>query len=231
MYDGPILRTSARDGPIGRSTRSLPPGRAARAMRGTIALPDLPYPADALAPAISKATVEFHHARHHKGHVDLLNDAIAGTRYELMPLARIVVEARRDGAARIRSHASHVYNHELYWRSMTPGGSAPYGSFAEAIERDFGSIDHLRRKLAGAALSDPGNGFVWLVARQGRLAVARTKEDASPLGKLGTPLFALDAFAHAYFIDHQDRRERYVHAALHQLADWGGASGRYAQTA
>jgi Fe-Mn family superoxide dismutase len=232
MHDGPILRTNARDGPVGRTYRPLlARGRAARAPRGPIALPALPYPAGALAPAISPATIDFHHGRHHKEHVDLLNDAVAGTRYELLPLERIVVESRRDGASKVLAHAAHAYNHALYWRSLTPDGSAPRDGFAEAVCHDFGNLDGLRRKLAATALADPGNGFVWLLARRGRLAVAWTREEDTPLGTLGTPLFALDVFAHAYFMDHEDRRERYVHAALHQLADWDSASERYAQAA
>ena len=227
MPDAAILEaTQPRSVPAGRLRPPLPAWRGAR---GTIALPQLPYAADALAPAISTATIAYHHGRHHKDQVDRLNDAIAGTRYELLPLERIVVEARRDGAAAVLAYAAHAYNHALYWQSLTPNGSAPLGAFATAVERDFGGVARMCRRLAAAALSDPGNGFVWLLLQRGRLTVARTQEQETPLGADGTPLFALDVFAHAYFIDYQDRRDRYVEAALNELAHWSGVSDRYAQ--
>ena len=42
-------------------------------------LPPLPYAKDALEPAMSAKTLEFHHDKHHKAYVDTLNKLIEGT--------------------------------------------------------------------------------------------------------------------------------------------------------
>ena len=50
----------------------------------------LPYAVDALAPVISKETVEFHHGKHLKTYVDNLNKLIIGTEFENADLNTIV---------------------------------------------------------------------------------------------------------------------------------------------
>ena len=42
-------------------------------------LPPLPYAIDALAPAYSKETMEYHYGKHHKAYVDKLNELQKGT--------------------------------------------------------------------------------------------------------------------------------------------------------
>ncbi len=42
-----------------------------------IELPSLPYAMDALAPTISKETLEYHYGKHHKAYVDNLNKLIS----------------------------------------------------------------------------------------------------------------------------------------------------------
>ena len=42
-------------------------------------VPPLPYAYDALEPHIDKATMEFHHDKHHQAYVDKVNAALEGT--------------------------------------------------------------------------------------------------------------------------------------------------------
>ena len=44
--------------------------------------PQLPYEHDALEPAISKETVDYHYGKHEKAYIDNLNRLIKGTEYE-----------------------------------------------------------------------------------------------------------------------------------------------------
>ena len=53
-------------------------------------LPELPYALDALAPAYSKETMEYHYGKHHKAYVDKLNELQKGTEFESMALEDIV---------------------------------------------------------------------------------------------------------------------------------------------
>lgn len=53
-------------------------------------LPPLPYPHDALAPHISKETLEYHHDKHHNTYVVNLNNLVPGTEFEGKTLEEIV---------------------------------------------------------------------------------------------------------------------------------------------
>lgn len=53
-------------------------------------LPDLPYAMDALAPHISRETLEYHHGKHHATYVATLNELIKDTDFESMSLEEIV---------------------------------------------------------------------------------------------------------------------------------------------
>ena len=56
----------------------------------TFTLPNLPYAHDALAPHMSKETLEFHHDKHHQAYVTNGNNAIKGTEFEGKSLEEIV---------------------------------------------------------------------------------------------------------------------------------------------
>ena len=101
-------------------------------------LPALPYPQNALEPYISAKTLEFHHGKHHKTYVDTLNKLVQGSRYASMKLEEVVrATAGRDEAAekKIFNNAGQVWNHDFYWRSLSPDKATPDGQLKSAIER------------------------------------------------------------------------------------------------
>ena len=87
----------------------------------SIHLRDLPYAKDALEPAMSRQTIEYHYGKHHAGYVKKLNALIEGTAYADMPLEDIV--RRSDGLLDVAvfNNAAQVLNHEMFWNSMSPG--------------------------------------------------------------------------------------------------------------
>ena len=89
-----------------------------------IELPPLPYDMSALAPHISKETLEFHYGKHHKPYVDKLNGFLPGTKYEKMSLDEMVVAS--VGEAKIFNNAAQTWNHTFYWNGLSPkGGGEP----------------------------------------------------------------------------------------------------------
>ena len=53
-------------------------------------LPELPYSYDALAPYMSRETLEFHHDKHHLAYVNNGNNLMKGTEFEGKPLEDVV---------------------------------------------------------------------------------------------------------------------------------------------
>jgi Fe-Mn family superoxide dismutase len=194
----------------------------------SVTLPDLPYDYDALEPHISARTMKIHHDRHHQKYVDTLNELIEGTRYDAMELERIIKEsAKKEDETSIFNNAGQVWNHSLFWSSMTPkGGGAPDDELADAIARAFGSVDDFRESFKETATGTFGSSWTWLVLRNGRLSVEGTQNADSPLTSGGTPLLACDMWEHAYYLDYQNEKGKFVDAYLENLVDWSFALNR-----
>ena len=101
-------------------------------------LPKLDYEMDALAPAISKETLEFHYGKHHQTYINNLNSLIKGTMYEAESLREII----KTSQGPIFNNAAQTYNHAFYWKCLTPnGGGQPTGALLEAIVKQWGSFE------------------------------------------------------------------------------------------
>lgn len=194
----------------------------------SVTLPDLPYDYAALEPHISARTMKIHHDRHHQKYVDTLNDLIEGTRYDEMELERIIKEsAKKDDEQAIFNNAGQVWNHSLFWSSMTPkGGGAPEDELADAIGQAFGSVGDFRESFKETATGTFGSSWTWLVLRNGKLAIEGTQNADSPLTSGGIPLLACDMWEHAYYLDYQNEKGKFVDAYLENLVDWSFALNR-----
>src|SRR3546814_14769705 len=73
-------------------------------------LPALPYALDALAPHISKETLEFHYGKHHQTYVTNLNNLIKGTEFENASLEEII----KNSSGGVFNNAAKVWNHTFY---------------------------------------------------------------------------------------------------------------------
>lgn len=185
-------------------------------------LPPLPYPENALEPVITARTIGFHYGRHHKGYVDNLNKLVAGTEYADWSLEKIVTEtAGRAERSAIFNNAAQVWNHTFYWKSMRPnGGGEPPAVLKRKIEASFGSVEACKKELAGAALSQFGSGWAWLVLDGVKLKTVKTANADVPLTAGLKPLLTIDVWEHAYYLDYQNRRADYVNAVLEKLINW-----------
>ncbi len=189
-------------------------------------LPPLPYAENALEPVISANTINFHYAKHHKGYVDNLNKLIAGTEFAGLPLEKIITEtAGKPDKAAIFNNAAQAWNHAFYWRSLSSkGGGEPSADLKQKIEASFGTVDACKKELAAAATTQFGSGWAWLALDGGKLTVIKTGNADSPLAKGMKPLFTIDVWEHAYYLDYQNRRADYVSAVLEKLINWSFAA-------
>jgi len=193
--------------------------------RSSIALPPLPFPDDALAPAISASTIGFHYNKHHKGYVDTVARMVSGTPMAEAALEEIVQRsAGVPTQAALFNAAAQTWNHNFYWRSLSPKQQAPTGKLAAAIERDFGSLDALKKALAAACVGQFGSGWGWLVLEGGTLKVVGTPNAEPPFLRNQTPLLTVDVWEHAYYLDYQNRRADHVNAVLDRHLNWAFAS-------
>jgi Fe-Mn family superoxide dismutase len=188
-------------------------------------LPPLPYDKSALAPHLSARTLDLHYEKHHRGYLTKLEKAIGGT-----PRAeRSLVDLIRESEGMVFNLAAQVWNHSFYWDSMTPGGGGrPSAEFVHALERDFGSFAGFKQRFSEAASGEFGSGWAWLVmGPRNKLRVISTHDAENPLQTNAVPLLTIDVWEHAYYLDYQNERDRYVSTFLDRVVNWAFAERNY----
>ena len=121
--------------------------------------------------------------------------------------------------ARLRSAAGAVYNHQLYFDSIScKAGQPPVNRLTEEIAASYGSMDRFRRLMTEAAESIIGSGWVWLVAEGARgIHLATTPNNEVVALASVTPLLVLDMWEHGVAVGH----EGYV-----AVGEGGGLKGK-----
>ena len=190
----------------------------------------LPYDGEALAPAISAETLSFHHGKHHKAYIDKTNEAIAGTDLADADLETVIAKARGSNQG-LFNNAAQAWNHAFYWESLSPSKTAPKDDLLAAIERDFGSLDDLKKKLKETAVNHFASGWAWLVSRDGKLSVTDTHDAGTELVAGIKPILVIDVWEHAYYIDRKNLRPAYVDAVVDELLNWDFAAENFAREA
>ncbi len=187
-------------------------------------LPKLPYAQDALEPYISAKTIEFHYGKHHQGYVNNVNKLIPGTEFENADLETIIMKA--EGG--IFNNGAQVWNHTFYFFGLSPDPkTTPGGKLAEAINRDFGSLDAFKEQFATAAATLFGSGWAWLVVNaEGKLEIVKTSNAANPMRDGLKPLLTCDVWEHAYYLDVQNKRPDYVQN-FWKVLDWAVVEERF----
>ncbi|HCS14027.1 MAG: superoxide dismutase [Fe] [Zetaproteobacteria bacterium CG06_land_8_20_14_3_00_59_53] len=190
----------------------------------TFTLPALPYETDALAPMISKETLELHYGKHHAAFIANLNRLVVGTIFEDSTLESLICKS--DGA--LFNHAAQAWNHQFYWQSMTPRGSRePKGELLHALVSEFGSFAAMKQEFTTAAAGNFGSGWTWLVMDSNkRLSILNTGNADNPMREGLTPLLCCDVWEHAYYIDYRNVRADYIEA-FWKLLDWKFAADNF----
>ena len=189
-------------------------------------LPPLPYAPDALAPHMSKETLEFHHGKHHNAYVVNLNNLIKGTEFENLSLEEII----KKSSGGIFNNAAQVWNHTFFWNCMKPhGGGEPSGKLADAINAKWGSSAAFKEAFTKSAVGNFGSGWTWLVKKaDGSVDIVNMGAAGTPLTTADKALLTIDVWEHAYYIDYRNARPKWVETFLGSLVNWGYAEANFA---
>jgi Fe-Mn family superoxide dismutase len=189
-------------------------------------LPPLPYALDALAPHISKETLEYHYGKHHQAYVTNLNNLIKGTEYENLSLEEIIKKAPAGG---VFNNSAQVWNHTFYWNGLKPnGGGAPTGALAAAINAKWGSFDKFKEEFTKSCIGNFGSSWTWLVKKaDGTVDIVNTSNAATPLTTDNKALLTCDLWEHAYYIDTRNARPKYVENFFN-IINWDFAAANFA---
>lgn len=223
-------RELLRSATAGAATLALP--TLVRAEDKMFTLPKLPYANDALEAAIDAKTMEIHHTKHHQAYVDNLNKALAKH-----PdwLSKSIVEVVRDYKklpmelqTPVRNNGGGHLNHTWFWQMMAPKSAAPGKELAKAIDDSFGSMDGFKKEFAGAATTQFGSGWAWLVkGKEKPLAIIKTANQDNPVTDGHAVLLGVDVWEHAYYLRYQNKRADYVNTWF-SVVNWDFVGSLYA---
>jgi Fe-Mn family superoxide dismutase len=118
------------------------------------------------------------------------------------------------------NNAGQVWNHDFYWRSLTPSKTEADGKLDSAIAAAFGTKDELIAKLAEAGKTQFGSGWAWLVSTNGKLSIEKTPNAETPMAKGVNCLLTVDVWEHAYYLDYQNARPKYLESVLGKILNW-----------
>lgn len=185
-------------------------------------MPELPYAPEALAPKMSKETFDYHYGKHLQTYVNNLNNLIAGTPYEEMPLDEIVRKA--DGG--IFNNAAQAWNHTFFFRMLTPAQQPMPAKLAAKLTEAFGSVEAFKEQFTKAAVGLFGSGWAWLAMdKAGKLSIVAKPNAGNPMTDGLRPVMTVDVWEHAYYIDYRNRRPDFL-AAFWELIDWQKVADR-----
>jgi len=200
---------------------------------GSYLQPALDYAFDALEPHVDAMTMELHYGKHHAGYTRKFNAALEQADFHSTDIYSLFKTVSTMGMD-IRNNGGGYYNHNLYWKFMSPdGGGEPGGALAEAIGTDFGSFSQFKELFSATAGSHFGSGWAWLLLDgEGSLQVTSLPNQDNPLMDVspvqGTPLLNIDVWEHAYYLHYQNMRASYVEAYWNVI-DWKFVEALYSE--
>jgi len=185
----------------------------------------LQYDLDALAPNISKETLEFHYGKHHTAYVNNLNNLVANSEeFQNATLEEII----KKSSGGIFNNAAQVFNHDFYWKSLSPQKTELSSELLHEIESAYGSLDGFKKLFLDSATTLFGSGWTWLTLDvDGKLTIDKTSNAATPITERKTPLLTCDVWEHAYYVDYRNARPKYLEQWW-ELVNWKFVSDNFA---
>lgn len=170
-------------------------------------LPELPYAQDALAPAMSADTLNYHYGKHLQTYLDNVNRMIEGTPFADMKLKDMITKAQ--GA--LYNNAAQAFNHIIFFKQLTPTPTTISPLLTQALVARFGSVDAFKSEFSNAAAALFGSGWVWLALDANNvLQIVPEPNAGNPITRNMRSLMCIDVWEHAYYLDYQNRRGDYI---------------------
>jgi Fe-Mn family superoxide dismutase len=180
-------------------------------------LPELPYSKDAFGTTISAETFDYHHGKHHNAYIVKANELVAA---DPALQGKSLVELIKSSKGGLFNQVGQIWNHSFYWLGLSPEKQEPTGKLLDLINEGFGSVDGLIEKLKAEAVGHFASGWAALNLKDGKLEVTSYHDADTPVAHDTTPLFILDVWEHAYYIDYRNARPNYADTLLKNAVNW-----------
>jgi len=190
-------------------------------------LPSLPFGYKDLEPYISARELTIHHQKHHQSYVN-------GANAVLVKIDRARKEdIDLDMKATLKELSFNIGGHllhSLFWKNLMPEGKnkgGPKGVLADQIKKEFGNPERFQKEFTQAALGVEGSGWAALTfdEQTGRLLIMQIEKHNTNIYPTFQILMVIDVFEHAYYLDYQNERAKFIDAIWY-IINWNEIAKR-----
>jgi len=185
-------------------------------------LPKLPFKYNELKPFLSKEQIKAHYKGHHFKYINKINELTQELNYgQRRDLETLIISASSNEPPydpdtsyikQIYHNAAQAWNHDFYWKCLSPKGGKPQRELYDVICRDFGNYKAFKDLFISESMDRFGSGWGWLAKDEhGKLLVYTTLNADCPLTRGHVPLLCIDLWEHAFYIDYRWKRDKYIH--------------------
>ena len=181
-------------------------------------------PFNACEPVISEETAK-NHFEYLKMYVNDLNKLMEENEgYKTWSIRKILThyaEIPVDLEDEFIESAGGIFNHEALFAVLCkPEEKQITGKLADDLVSEFGSIEEFKKEMKELAMRQTGTGYTCLVLDENaELTIINTENQENPLMFGMKPIFMIDLWEHAYYLDVQIDREKYIDS-VYSVIDW-----------
>ena len=186
----------------------------------------LPYLFQDLEPFITTHTIALHYLKHQQNYLDNLNKILDKNNYQysLEELVFHVNEFPDVDRENLLFNLGGVINHDLYFHGISANGGVSVGRLMDKIKYQHGNYDNFWKNIKDVALKLKGSGYTFIVLNSnGNLDIINFSNQDIHLLFGYVPLFNIDRWEHAYYLDCQNDKSKYLDN-FKEIADFTNAS-------
>ena len=173
-----------------------------------------PWETSAFEPYISDQTMITHTQTLHQGYVDKLNSRFGNSDLLSLPPSDVLnnpsafFTTEGDKQFYIDMMGGNLC-HILFWQILNPNGTT---RSTRDLEKALGvSTGSICKRIVDLGVKRVGSGWVWgALNNRNQFVMYSTKNHNTPYMRLQTPLFCVDVWEHAYFLDQLADRKAYM---------------------
>lgn len=176
------------------------------------------YGYSSLEPYIDTHTMGLHYNKHYRNYLNNLNNLLIKNNYNFSyPIEQLYLhlnEFDKNDIEDILFNLGGVLNHELYFRNIAPKKDKNKNlPLVSVIEQKYGNYENFKKEFKDSAKKLKGSGYTSLVLNQNNeIFILNTQNQDSPIFYNLIPLIILDMWEHAYYINYENDKDRYIDA-------------------
>lgn len=176
-----------------------------------------------LEPYIDTHTNALHYLYHAKSYLNNLNSILTNNNFSkkvlIHEIYNYVNEFKDSDRNDLLFNLGGVINHNIYFKSISNvNKESPSPTLLSLITTTFTTLDNFYKHFKSLALSIKGSGYLFLTLKKDNtINLCVTKDQDNPLIYGEIPLLCIDMWEHAYYINYENDKSKYIDSFIKLL--------------